>query len=144
MSFYMVPTWIRYSIWKFWKIHVLVSPVGCPTIIWFLCPLGGQAYEELPSGELCSDGREIKSEGECRKAAETLQMKFAHAWTGSGDFPGCLIANDGRNAVYFNLSPTPSTTANNPRYGAICIKSTRAGNFFPLWLEQKPKFGRKD
>ena len=79
---------------------------------------------------MCSDGREIKSEEECRRAAETLQMQFAHAWTGSGDFPGCLIANDGRNAVYFNLSPTPSTTANNPRYGAICIKATGAGNFF--------------
>ena len=80
---------------------------------------------ELPSGELCSYERGIKSEQECREAAETLQMEFATAWNGNNAFPGCLIANDGRNKVYFNLSPTPSTTANNPAYGAICI--TTAG-----------------
>ena len=59
----------------------------------------------------------------------TLQMDFAMAWTGNKDFPGCLIANDGRNKVYFNLSPTPSTTANKPAYGAICIKNTTVGEF---------------
>ena len=99
------------------------------TNIWFLCPPGVRTYGELPSGELCSDGREIKSEKECRKAAKTLEMEFGQAWTGNNGFPGCLIANDGRNKVYFNLSPTPSTVANNPEYGAICIKTTTAGEF---------------
>ena len=97
-------------------------------MIWqtFDCPPGVRTYGELASGELCSDGREIKSEKECRKAAKTLEMEFGQAWTGNNGFPGCLIANDGRNKVYFNLSPTPSTTANNPAYGAICI--TTAGD----------------
>ena len=95
-----------------------------------LCPPGVQTYGELPSGQLCSYGRGIKSEQECRKAAETLKMEFDTAWTGNNDFPGCLIANDGRNKVYFNLSPTPNTTANNPAYGAICITTITPGKFF--------------
>ena len=95
----------------------------------FLCPPGVKAYEELSSGELCSSGRGIKSEQECRKAAETLQMPFAKSWNGNNDFPGCLIANDGRNKVYFNLSPYPSNIANNPKYGAICTTTLTAGEF---------------
>ena len=66
----------------------------------------------------------ITSEKECRKAAEILEMQFAHSWNGPGDFPGCLIAHDGREKVYFNRSPSPSNTANNLKYGAICERST--------------------
>jgi len=100
----------------------------------FLDCQGVKTYEELPSGKLCSSGKEIKTEGECRKAAEALHEDFDHAWNGNGDFPDCLIANDGRNKVYFNLSPNPSTTANNLRYGAICIEEARKGNKAELLL----------
>ena len=56
-------------------------------------------------------------------------MEFRQAWTGNNDFPGCLIANDGRDKVYWNTSPSPSETANNPQYGAICIKNAQPGDF---------------
>ena len=71
----------------------------------------------------------VSSKKECRKAATTLQKQFAQAWNGPNDFPGCLIANDGRDKVYWNLSPSPSETANNPKYGAICIKNAHPGDF---------------
>jgi len=76
---------------------------------------------ELHSGELCPQESAIESEEDCRNAAKLLQIQFAQAWNGPNDFPGCLVANDGRNKVYFNLSPRPSSQANNPRYGAICF-----------------------
>ena len=71
---------------------------------------------------MCPHGSAVSSEQECRKAATTIQKQFDHAWNGPNDFPGCLIANDGRDKVYWNLSPSPSETANNPQYGAICIQ----------------------
>ena len=80
-------------------------------------------YEELSSGEVCPSGKEITSEEECRKAAKMLEMQFAHSWNGPRDFPGCLIAHDGREKVFFNTSPSPNNTANNLQYGAICKRS---------------------
>jgi len=76
---------------------------------------------ELHSGHLCPQTSVIESEEDCRNAAKWLQIPFAKAWNGPNSFPGCLVANDGRNKVYFNLSPHPSNQANNPKYGAICF-----------------------
>ena len=78
---------------------------------------------------MCPNGTAVSSEEECRKAATTIQKQFDHAWNGPNDFPGCLIANDGRDKVYWNTSPSPSETANNPQYGAICIKNAKPGDF---------------
>ena len=72
---------------------------------------------------MCPSGKEITSEEECRKAAKMLEMQFAHSWNGPRDFPGCLIAHDGREKVFFNTSPSPNNTANNLQYGAICKRS---------------------
>ena len=77
---------------------------------------------------LCPHGTAVSSEQECRKAATSIQKQFDQAWNGPNDFPGCLIANDGRDKVYWNTSPSPSETANNPQYGAICIKNAQPGD----------------
>ena len=83
--------------------------------------LGGRNYEITALGTLCSNVRyEFKSEAECKNSAKTLGLHWAHAWKGPNDFPGCLYALDGRNKVYFNLSPHPDRINVNPKYAAIC------------------------
>ena len=76
---------------------------------------------------LCPNGTAVSSEQECRKAATTIKKQFDHAWNGPNDFPGCFIANDARDKVFWNLSPSPSKTANKPEFGAICIE--QSGDF---------------
>ena len=66
----------------------------------------------------------IKSEAQCRAASAKLKLVFARGFYGTGDFPGCLRANDGRNKVYWNRSPRPSPTPNRPLYSAICQSSS--------------------
>ena len=58
-------------------------------------------------GKICSAGSDLqlKSESECRRAAAALELVFAHAWNGPGDFPGCLHTKDARNKV--NTPPYP-------------------------------------
>ena len=78
-------------------------------------------YERTPVGILCSDQTfEISSQSECSQAGELLGLGWAHTWEGHGDFPACLYAEDGRNEVFFNLSPNPGRTNVNPKYSAIC------------------------
>ena len=82
---------------------------------------GNSVYEKKPVSTLCSDVKyEITSESECKEAGEVLGLTWAHAWDGPGDFPACLHADDGRNEVFFNLSPNPGRTNVNPKYSAIC------------------------
>ena len=76
-------------------------------------------YSKLTDGSLCPSGQEIASEADCKAAAGDLQLSWAHSWEGPGNFPACLFSQD-RNQVFFNLSPKPSKTHNNPRYEAIC------------------------
>ena len=88
-------------------------------------------FKEVASGLLCSTAANtapITSEEQCRTASVRLKLVFANAWSGSGDFPGCLHANDGRDLVYWNKSPTPSRIANNPNYGAICSSTSGKQN----------------
>ena len=83
------------------------------------------SYIRTADGKLCTEqGLEIASENECKAAASELSLTWAYAWTGPGDFPGCLFANDGRSKVYFNLSPNPGRERVNNKYAAIC----RSGN----------------
>ena len=63
---------------------------------------------------------EITSETRCRQAASKLGYQWAQSFNGSNDFPGCFNAEDGRNKVYYNLSPIPGRTDLNHRYAAIC------------------------
>ena len=90
---------------------------------------GGMRYEKTPVGFLCSEKKyEIESEEKCKQAAEALELQWAASWNGPNDIPACLYADDGRNKVYYNLSPGIRTNL-NPKYSALCrAKGTK--NFF--------------
>ena len=76
----------------------------------------------MPVGNMCSDiENELGSEQECQRAAANLGLSFAYSWDGTGDFPSCFYTDDGRNGVYFNLSPIPDRYSANPHYSAICL-----------------------
>ena len=79
-------------------------------------------YEKIQPGTLCTSEAmdEIRSEDECKEAAHRLGLQWAQSWNGPNDFPGCVYAQDGRNKVYFNVSPNPRRTNLNPEYAAIC------------------------
>ena len=78
-------------------------------------------YIRTKPGHLCSAvANEIPSANECKKAGERLGLQWAQSWTGENDFPACLYADDGRNTVYFNLSPNPKRSNPNPKISAIC------------------------
>ena len=96
------------------------------------------AFKELDSGNLCSAATKTKpltSEEQCIAASEALGLVYGQAWSGPGQFPGCLHANDGRDQVFWNTSPSPSETANVPEYGAICSvvsgKNVKPGSKMP-------------
>ena len=54
------------------------------------------------------------------EAANKLGLEWGNSWDGTNDFPACLYAQDGRNLVYFNLSPNPDRVNLNPKFSAIC------------------------
>ena len=62
-------------------------------------------------------------------ASAKLGLIWHRAWNGPDEFPGCLYAEDGRNKVYFNVSPNPRRTNLNPEYAAIC-----KGSKISTWL----------
>ena len=75
----------------------------------------------MVGGFQCRDEKdEVVSESECKESGELLGLQWAYSWGGTNDFPACLYADDGRNSVYFNLSPNPSRTNVIQRYSAIC------------------------
>ena len=83
-------------------------------------------YMKSADGQLCSDiGRlQVSSQSHCEEAAAALELDWGDVWDGAGDFPACIHANDGRNSVFYNSSPEPATSANNPHYASICLKSS--------------------
>ena len=88
-------------------------------------------YIKTKVGHYCSArANEIQSATECKKAGERLGLQWAQSWTGPNDFPACLYADDGRNTVYFNLSPNPKRSNPNPKFSAIC--KTAGKNCFSL------------
>ena len=60
------------------------------------------------------------SADECKAAATKLGLEWADSWSGQGDFPSCLHAEDGRNKVYFNTNKNPGRSNLNQKYAAIC------------------------
>ena len=78
--------------------------------------------QKIEAGTLCSARGldEITSEKECKAAGEKRGMQWGNLWNGPGGFPGCIYADDGRNKVYFNISPRPGRTNLNDKYSAIC------------------------
>ena len=105
-------------------------------VFWDKSTLGlVSAFKELDSGNLCTAATKTKpltSEEQCLNASVALGLVYGQAWSGPGQFPGCLHANDGRDQVFWNTSPSPSETANVPEYGAICSvvsgKSLKSGS----------------
>ena len=81
-----------------------------------------EVAKKIERGTLCSatGSKEIRSENECKAAAEELGLIWDKSWDGPNDFPGCLHAEDGRNKVYFNNSPIPGRTNLKATYAAIC------------------------
>ena len=84
------------------------------------------SVQKIQLGTLCSTKglHDIESEEECKAAGAKLGLIWHRAWNGPDEFPGCLYAEDGRNKVYFNVSPNPRRTNLNHEYAAIC-KGTR-------------------
>ena len=78
--------------------------------------------QKIEPGTLCSEKGldEITSENECKAAGEKRGLQWGNSWDGPGAFPGCYYADDGRNKVYFNISPRPKNTNLYDKYSAIC------------------------
>ena len=83
---------------------------------------GNGLVQKIQLGTQCSAKglNEIESADECKAAATELGLKWASSWSGQGDFPACLHAEDGRNMVYFNTHKNPGRTHLNQKYAAIC------------------------
>merc|ERR1712226_85785 len=60
----------------------------------------GSRYRLMAVGQICNSRTVIRSEHECRAAAQFIGRKFYHARNGPGDFPACLMAHDHRNGVF--------------------------------------------
>ena len=78
--------------------------------------------QKIEPGILCSTKGldEMTSKNECKAAGEKRGFQWGNSWNGSGGFPGCVYADDGRNKVYFNISPRPGSKNLNEKYYAIC------------------------
>jgi len=74
-------------------------------------------YKEMPEGQHCSSP--LTSSTECKEAAKQLGFTYGATINGVGDYPGCWLANDGRNKFYYNFSHLASKTANKNK-AAIC------------------------
>ena len=88
--------------------------------------------KKIKLGTLCSSTglEEIKSENECKAAAEKLDLVWEVSYNGPNEFPACFHAEDGKNKVYFNTSPNPSRSTNLLRKkeaAAICRGPTNKG-----------------
>ena len=72
-------------------------------------------------GTFCSEEKyEITTETECKRASELLGLQWAAEYNEANQFPACFYADDGRNLVYFNLSPNQSRINVHGNYSAIC------------------------
>ena len=86
------------------------------------------SYEKKKDGEQCPIHRRIKTESECKSAADELGWVWGHTWFGPLDVPGCIFANDGRSKVFFNVAA--DATGSNPQYAEICTTTTDTGEIF--------------
>ena len=79
------------------------------------------AYVKTNKGQYCPSGADIVTETECRAAAKALGLKFGEAWTGKNDHKYCLLAEDGRDIVYFNLAqPKNARPTPKDNYSSLC------------------------
>ena len=81
----------------------------------------------LHGGDFCNSPDQISDESECKDAAKSISYPWGSSWDGVNDFPGCILAADGRNIVYYNKSPSPCSSISclpehSKQYRAICNK----------------------
>jgi len=82
-------------------------------------------FTKMNDGYVCPFFLEIRSEAQCKQAADALGLRYGRSWNGHNDFPGCHHANDGRNKVFFNKSNRPNVDGGAPNYAGICLTSAR-------------------
>merc|ERR1719161_1758491 len=71
----------------------------------------------MPNGNQCPAGR-IKKAAICQAAAKALGLTWKGTWEKQSDTPGCIYADDGRSAVFFNTAL--DATGTNSKYAEIC------------------------
>jgi len=71
----------------------------------------------MPNGNQCPAGR-IKKAATCQAAAKALGLTWKGTWEKQSDTPGCIYADDGRSAVFFNTAL--DATGKNSKYAEIC------------------------
>ena len=79
------------------------------------------------SGEICTTAERIKTESECRTAAEELNLSWSKSFNNPTGNPGCTLSN----AVYFN--EFVGAAGSDPGFAEIC---TIAGGFYALFLQE--------
>jgi len=121
--------------WNDWGTFELYSDNGQSASLCPQCgcsPVTDLGVKKIKLGTLCSSTglEEIKSENECKAAAEKLDLVWEVSYNGPNEFPACFHAEDGKNKVYFNTSPNPSRSTNLLRKkeaAAICQGPTNKG-----------------
>jgi len=84
-------------------------------------------YVQTGLNEYCPEGGDLTTEDECMMAATKLGLMYARNWEGPGDHRYCLLAEDGRNAVFFNVAGAAAAEKPpNPSYRSLCAKATEA------------------
>jgi len=89
-------------------------------------------FTKMNDGYVCPFFLEIRSEAQCKQAADALGLRYGRSWNGHNDFPGCHHANDGRNKVFFNKSNRPNVDGGAPNYAGICLTRSEA-----KWVEHQ-------
>jgi hypothetical protein len=78
-------------------------------------------YFLTPNHTYCPAGTDVMTEAECRDAAGATGKAYGGPWSALGDHQYCLMANDGRNAVFFNTAGTAAASAPpNPAFSSLC------------------------
>ena len=78
------------------------------------------------TGTYCPDGEDVTTEEGCREAATYLSIPFSSSFSADGDHKYCLYADDGRNEIFFNTSPSPGNFPTS-EYGSVCQKQGKEG-----------------
>ena len=89
--------------------------------------LGQYILLESPihEGGFCSSLQKLSGEKDCIDAAKSISYPWGYSWDGRKDFPGCYLATDGRDTVYYNKSPKQCKSISclpriSKQYKAIC------------------------
>ena len=76
-------------------------------------------------GEKCPIPQRIKSESDCKKAAEQLGLEWGRTLSNPNGVPGCSFANDARRYVQFNTYE--GALGSHTDFAEMCTTSTNTG-----------------